>query len=151
MHPEAIEIGPSFFDGFNNFPGSKFVYGLNLKNATNSAAGWQSLMNTVPVACKALDGKLEWWEYGNEPDLYPRPADVWNDTSYVADWHNGTDAIQQQLAGACPDMATGNGYGYVGPSLLGTTGLPPVKLFAAGLNDQNTIKQYTMHQYVPSQ
>lgn len=146
MHPEDISIGPSFFEGYSSFPGTRFIHGFNMKNATNSAAGWQSLLDTVPVACKALGGRLVWWEYGNEPDVYPRPSSAWNIASYVADWHNGTAAIQKQLARACPDMAAGNAYGYVGPSLLGTNNLPPVRLYQNGLNDNGVIKQDTMHQ-----
>ncbi|MCJ1248607.1 hypothetical protein MMC30_005825 [Trapelia coarctata] len=148
MHPEDISIGPSFFEGYSSFPGTKFIHGFNMKNATNSAAGWQSLLDTVPVACKALEGRLLWWEYGNEPDVYPRPSSAWNDTSYVADWHNGTSAIQKELARACPNMASGNEYGYVGPSLLGTNKLLPVRLYQGGLNDNGVIKQDTMHHYM---
>ncbi|MCJ1293681.1 hypothetical protein MMC34_005236 [Xylographa carneopallida] len=147
-HPEDISIGPSFFEGYSSFPGSKFIHGFNLKNATNSATGWGSLLDEVPVACKSLDGKLVWWEYGNEPDVYPRPPSTWNTSSYVDDWHNGTAAIQQQLSSSCPDMSSGTQYGFVGPSLLGTGGLPPVQLFKSGLNDNGEVKQYTMHHYM---
>ena len=146
MHPEDISIGPSFFEGYSSFPGSKFIHGFNMRNATSAAAGWQSLLDTVPVACKALEGRLLWWEYGNEPDLYPRPSSAWNDTTYVADWRNGTAAIQKQIARACPTMAAGDAYGYVGPSLLGTNNLHPTELYQIGLNDNGFIKQNTMHQ-----
>ena len=145
-HPGDISIGPSFFEGYSSFPGSKFIHGFNLKNATNSVTGWESLIDEAAVACKALDGKLVWWEYGNEPDVYPRPSSTWNTSTYVDDWHNGTAAIQQQLSNSCPDMSSGSQYGFVGPSLLGTGGLPPVQLFRSGLNDNGEVKQYTMHQ-----
>ncbi|MCJ1283114.1 hypothetical protein MMC26_002441 [Xylographa opegraphella] len=149
-HPGDISIGPSFFEGYSSFPGSKFIHGLNLKNATNSAIGWKSLADETSVACKALDGKLVWWEYGNEPDVYPRSPSTWNAATYVDDWHNGTAAIQQQLSSSCPDMSSGSHYGFVGPSLLGTSGLPPVQLFKSGLNDNGEVKQYTMHHYMGS-
>ena len=145
--PRDIKIGPSFFDGYSSWPDTKFIHGLNLKNATISAIGWQSLLDVVSVACKALgDGKLLLWEYGNEPDLYPRLPSQWNDTTYVRDWQNGTAAIQDTLGNICPEMASGNAYGYVGPSLFETSTLPPVGLFQDGLNDNGLIKQYTMHQ-----
>ncbi|MCJ1403605.1 hypothetical protein MMC11_006828 [Xylographa trunciseda] len=147
-HPTDVSIGPSFFEGYSSFPGSKFIHGFNLKNATNSDTGWESLIDEVPVACKALDGKLVWWEYGNEPDLYPRPTSTWNTSTYIDDWHNGTAAIQEQLSKSCPDMSSGGQYGFVGPSLLGTNGLSPVELFKGGLNDNGEVKQYTMHHYM---
>lgn len=145
-HPLNINIGPSFFEGYSSFPGSKFIHNLNLKNATSSASGWNSLLETIPVACQALSGKLLFWEYGNEPDYYPRSPSSWNDSSYVTDWGNGTTAIKDKLASACPDMASGDAYGYVGPSLAQLDRLPPMGLFQNGLNDNGTMKQYTMHQ-----
>ncbi|MCJ1307952.1 hypothetical protein MMC25_001601 [Agyrium rufum] len=149
MRPYNVKIGPSFFEGYNSFPGSRFIHGLNLKNATLSAAGWNSLLNVVPVACSALESsKLLWWEYGNEPDVYPRPLSTWNDESYVRDWQNGTAAIKQALQSSCPDMAADDAYGYVGPSLLGTNQLQPKQLFTDGLNDQGTVKEYTQHFYM---
>ncbi|MCJ1479310.1 hypothetical protein MMC13_007995 [Lambiella insularis] len=151
LHPQDISIGPSFFEGYSSFPGSKFIHGFNMKNATISAIGWKSLLDEVPVTCKAIGSNLLWWEYGNEPDLYPRPTDTWNATTYVSDWHNGTAAIQSSLASACPAIASGSAYGYVGPSLQNTQApLAPKMLFQVGLNDDGEVKQYTMHHYMGS-
>ncbi|MCJ1354919.1 MAG: hypothetical protein MMC33_004909 [Icmadophila ericetorum] len=147
-HFADISIGPSFFEGFANWPGVQFIYGLNLNNATNSATGWDSLIATVEVACQALTGKLLFWEYGNEPDAYPRPESTWNDSSYADSWKNGTDAIQSQLSSSCSSMASGDAFGFVGPSLLGTTRLPPVGIFQAGYNSQGYVKEYTLHHYM---
>jgi len=46
-----VQIGPSFFEGYSALSNMKFIHGLNLKNATNSPAGWTSLMQIVGVAC----------------------------------------------------------------------------------------------------
>ena len=147
LSPQNIRIGPSFFEGYSSWPGVKFIHGLNLKNASNSVVGWHSLLNEMPVACKALaGGKLLWWEYGNEPDYYPRPPSQWNDSSYVPTWSDGTTAIREQLSRACPDMASDDAYGYVGPSLAEVKNLLPVGILQKGLNSNGSIKQYTMHQ-----
>ena len=148
ISPQDIQIGPSFFEAYGTWPGVKFIHGLNLKNASNSALGWHSLLNQVSVACQALEGgKLLWWEYGNEPDYYPRPPSQWNDGTFVLTWGNGTTAIRAQLSRSCPDMASDDSYGYVGPSLAEVKVLPPVGLLQNGLNTNDSIKQYTMHQY----
>lgn len=147
-HFQDISIGPSFFEGFGNLPDVQFIYGLNLKNATNSLDGWHSLLETVSAACQALAGKLLYWEYGNEPDAYPRPQSTWNDNSYTDDWKNGSNAIKNQLSSSCPSMATGDAFGFVGPSLLGTSQLSAVGIFQAGYNSQGYIKEYTLHHYM---
>ena len=147
ISPQDIQVGQSFFEGYSSWPGVKYIHGLNLKNASNSVVGWHSLLSEVSVACKALSGgKLLWWEYGNEPDYYPRPPSQWNDDSFVSIWGNGTTAIRQQLSHTCPDMASDDAYGYVGPSLAETKALPPLGLLQSGLNTNDSIKQYTMHQ-----
>lgn len=88
------------------------------------------MLETVPLACKALGGpeeKLAWWEYGNEPDLYStsshgpvRPFGEWNESLYVSQWLNGTREIGRLLEEHCPDMLGDDDvYGYVGPSFGG--------------------------------
>ncbi|CAK7228223.1 hypothetical protein SBRCBS47491_006829 [Sporothrix bragantina] len=94
-YPTTVYIGPSFFEGYSTLPGVRFSHGFNLALAT-TPAGWQTLLDTVPLVCEALKpeergkrtagsggsgsgthGKagadarrrLYTWEYGNEPDL----------------------------------------------------------------------------------
>jgi hypothetical protein len=141
-----VEIGSSFFDSYNTWPNVKFIHGLNMKNSSSGPIGWQSLMDTIPVACQTLQGKLLFWEYGNEPDFYPRPRSAWNDSTYVATWANGTSAIKDLLDQHCPELADEGAFGFVGPSLAEANNLPPQGIFQNGYNKNGSVKVYTLHQ-----
>ncbi len=74
----------------------------------NSTAGWQTLLDTVSLACKALaGGKLYMLEYGNEPDLFSTSAQGpvrppgWNESTYVSQYLNGTRKIKELLKQSC--------------------------------------------------
>jgi hypothetical protein len=152
-YPTTLYIGPSYFQSYNTWPGTKFIHGFNLGLGGNNSVGWESLLEVVPLACKALEhNKLLWWEYGNEPDLYstssqgPVRPPTWNEATYVAQWLNGTRAIKQQLAKACPDLLTDDKYGYYAPSFAGTNNhLHIVPTFHDGLDVDKDIKLISSH------
>lgn len=121
----------------------------------SSSAGWKTLIDTVPLACKALGGgKLLWWEYGNEPDLFStsaqgpvRPAN-WTESTYVSQWLNGTRAIKAALQSACPELTSNSTYGYLAPSFAGTNNhLKPVKTWQDGLGVDQDIKLISSHKF----
>ncbi|RDW82571.1 hypothetical protein BP6252_03683 [Coleophoma cylindrospora] len=152
-YPTTVTMGPSFFESYSTWPNTKFIHGFNMGLAT-TPAGWESLLQTIPLACSALEsGNLLWWEYGNEPDLYPTsPARVlrtgaWNYSIYLDQWKNGTAAIEAGIKTSCPNLTSTEEYGYVGPSYA-YRGLDPSATFASGLNENGTIKQITMHHYM---
>ena len=159
---DSIEIGDIFFESYSTWPDTKYTHGFNLGLAGMSAAGWSSLLATVPTACKALgNGKLLWWEYGNEPDLYSNsspggPAQLrsssWGDPEYVFQWQNGTRQIKEVLAQACPDMATPDTYGYIAPSFWvpDNNELTIAGTFSNGLNADSDIKLISFHKFVSS-
>ena len=154
-YPTTIFIGPSYFESYYTWPNTKFSHGFNLGLGGNNSAGWETLLETVPLACKALgDGKLLWWEYGNEPDLYstssqgPVRPPTWNEPTYVEQWLNGTRAIKSQLAKFCPELASKKAYGYLAPSFAGVSNhLKPVTTFADGLDVDEDIKLISIHKY----
>jgi hypothetical protein len=121
----------------------------------NNSAGWETLLETVPLACKALGGgKLLWWEYGNEPDLFstssqgPVRPPTWNESTYVAQWLNATHAIKTQLSKACPNMLSNKTYGYMAPSFAGVSNhLKPTVAFSDGLDVDEDIKLISIHKY----
>jgi hypothetical protein len=135
------------------------VHGFNLGLGANNTAGWETLLDTVPLACKALrGGKLLWWEYGNEPDLYSTSAQgpvrpsTWTEEIYVAQWLNGTRAIKSQLKKYCPDMLSNKNYGYLAPSFAGTNNhLKPVKTWEVGLDVDQDIRLISSHKYISLQ
>ena len=146
-----IYIGPSFFESYGTWPNTKFSHGFGLGQVVN-ASGWQTLLDTVPLACEALKGKLVAWEYGNEPDLYLGNSlrSVWDNAIYVSQWQNGTAQIQRSLAQACPAMATGGAYGYIGLSFWGDhNDLDPTTVWN-GLKSNGDIKLVSFHKCASS-
>jgi len=157
-YPTEIYIGPSYFESYQTLPGTKFTHGFNLGLGGNNTAGWETLLETVPLACKALQGKLLWWEYGNEPDLYSTSAQgpvrppSWNESTYVSQWLNGTRAIKSQLTKYCPDLTSNSTYGYIAPSFAGVNNhLKYAKTWADGLDNDHDIKLISSHKYFPPQ
>ncbi|KAL2128381.1 hypothetical protein VTI74DRAFT_9263 [Chaetomium olivicolor] len=155
-YPTTITIGPSYFESYNAWKDVKFCHGFNLGLGATISSGWQTLLDTVPLACKTLsDGKLYVWGYGNEPDLYStsaqgpvRPPD-WNEETYVAQWHNGTRMIKTLLEKHCPEMATDEAYSFMAPSFAGVgVHLKAPATWAAGLNDDKNIKVFSTHNYI---
>lgn len=145
--PYIVTIGPSFFESYETWPGVKFSHGFNL--GKNGTAGMNTLLATVPLACKALsDGKLAYWELGNEPDRYKnastyavRPAS-WNESDYVSEWLPKARIIKRQLAKSCPGMADK----FIAPSFAGLTyHLNPVKTWQSGLDSDDNILMTSMH------
>jgi len=158
-YPTTIHIGPSYFDSYSTFTDTKFIHGFNLAlggSPTNNTVGWQTLLDTVPLACKALsNGKLLWWEYGNEPDLYstssqgPVRPPTWNESTYVAEWLNGTRAIKQEVAKACPELAGNDSFGFYAPSFGGVNNhLKPVLTWNDGLDVDGDVKLFSSHNYI---
>ena len=154
-YPTTIYIGPSYFESYSTWPKVKFTHGFNLGLGGNNSAGWQTLLETVPLACKAISPEsLNYWEYGNEPDLFStssqgpvRPAS-WNETTYVSQWFNGTDHIKALLQENCPEHLSNGSYGYFAPSFAGTSNhLKAPAAWAAGLNDNGDVKLFSTHKY----
>ena len=152
-YPTTLFIGPSFFESYSTWPDTLFSHGFNLGN--NQSMGRETLLATVPLACKALeDGKLYHWELGNEPDLYSTSSQgavrlpSWNESTYVDEWLNGTRAIKSVLANACPKMALSNSYGYLAPSFAGTNNhLNPVVTWHDNLDADKDIRLISSHKY----
>lgn len=155
-YPTTISIGPSYFESYNTWPDTKYVHGFNMGLGGNNSAGWETLLDTVPLACKALGKeKLLWWEYGNEPDLFSTSAQgpvrppTWNESTYVAQWLNATRAIKSQLDKYCPELTSNSTYGYLAPSFAGLTNhLKPVKAWQSGLDVDKNIKIISSHKLV---
>lgn len=121
--------------------------------AKNGSVGYDSLIATVPLACKALEnGKLAYWELGNEPDLYKTSAQgkvrppTWNEQDYVNEWLNKTRAIKAAMAQACPNLTTDALYQYIAPSFAGTANsLDPIKTWHDGLDTDHDIALISSH------
>ncbi|KAL1865293.1 hypothetical protein VTK73DRAFT_5294 [Phialemonium thermophilum] len=155
-YPTTIFIGPSYFESYSTWNATKFSHGFNLGLGGNNSEGWQTLLDTAPLACKALShDNFYLWEYGNEPDLYStsaqgpvRPSN-WNETTYVSQWLNGTRHILERIQQHCPELAAKASYGYMAPSLAGTNGhLKAIVAWQDGLNTDKDIKMFSTHNYI---
>lgn len=155
-YPTTIFIGPSYFESYTTWKDVKFSHGFNLGLGGNRSSGWQTLLDTVPLACKVLGaGKLYAWTYGNEPDLYstssqgPVRLPDWNETQYVKQWLNGTRAIKALLDKNCPELAVPAAYGYIAPSFAGVGNrLKAPVAWAQDLDTDGDIKLFSTHNYI---
>lgn len=65
--PRYLTIGPSFFESFNTWADTKFIFGLNM-NETDE--GLANMKLTAKYACNGLSThNIAYWEMANEPDL----------------------------------------------------------------------------------
>ncbi|ROT39527.1 beta-glucuronidase [Sodiomyces alkalinus F11] len=155
-YPTTVQIGPSFFESYSTFNDTKFTHGFNLALGAIRPEGWQTLIDTVPLACRAIgQDNLDRWEYGNEPDLYSVSAQgpvrplTWNAETYVAQWLNGTRRIREALEAACPAMLDDNLYSYAAPSNGGVYNpLQAEDQWAAGLNSDGNVGTFSTHNYI---
>lgn len=151
-YPIILFIGKSFFESYETWPNTKYIHGFNF--GLNTTQDRQLLLDTVPLVCVALrQGRLAYWEFGNEADLYTtsslgpkRPAD-WNDQDYVNEWLNSTEAIRKTMKQTCPSQANDANYKYYAPSFAGTgnNGLDAVTAFRDGLNDDGDVGIISSH------
>lgn len=82
---EGITIGPSWFEGFSNFPGAKFVFGINLNPAYTLA----NAIAEARMAVQYIGPHLDAFEVGNEPNHYQD----YTFPDYVQNWLEYTEAI----------------------------------------------------------
>ena len=152
-YPTTLYIGPSFFESYEMWPGVKYSHGFNFGLGANSSEGWQTLVDTASLACKALgNGKLYAWEYGNEPNNYAtrfqgavRPP-TWNESTYVRQWLNGTDEIGRQVQKHCPEIAFYNGLRFMAPSYDDRVStLNASMVWEDGLDKRRDISAYAVH------
>ncbi|KAH8156926.1 hypothetical protein CIB48_g11321 [Xylaria polymorpha] len=154
-YPTTIEIGPSFFESYSTWPNVKFTHGFNM-GGNHDDRQWATLIQTAEIACKTLGkDKLNWWEYGNEPDLFstsaqgPVRSSNYNESDYVTEWLAATRAIKGVLSEACPDMLGNDTYGYLAPSFAGLSNhLTAPRAWTDGLDTDGTVRLFSTHNYI---
>jgi hypothetical protein len=150
-YPTTLTIGPAYFESYQTCPGTKFTHGFNL--GRNSTAARQALIDSVPYACKALEGgKLLHWELGNESDLYKTSSQGtvrphhWTEQDYLDEWLHWTRSIKAAMERPCPDLASNQSYNYYAPSFAGTdNSLDPIVTWKDGLDTDKDIAVITSH------
>ena len=148
-YPTTVTIGPSYYVGYNQWPGVKFVNDFN--QAHQGPTGLRNLLSTIGPACKVLsNGNLQYWEFGNEADIYPStniPARPKNYTveEYVAEWVNGTRTIKAKMMKECPDLVTDEAFKFIGPSFANPDTFDAVAAVKAGLDVDDLLAEWSMH------
>ncbi|KIW32189.1 uncharacterized protein PV07_03748 [Cladophialophora immunda] len=153
-YPTTISIGPAYFDSYSTWPGVTYIHGFNL--GKNGSIGYETLVGTVPLVCKALGtSKVAYWELGNEPDLYKTSAQGpvrpswWNETDYVQEWLNKTRTIRQLVQQNCPEIISQGKFKFYAPNFGGTSNsLNSITTWQAGLDADNNIAFIDSHNYI---
>ncbi|KAF2684717.1 glycoside hydrolase family 79 protein [Lentithecium fluviatile CBS 122367] len=154
-YPTTLAIGRSYFESYQTWPGVKFIHGFNL--AKNESVAAKILVDPVSDICKALsDGKLLYWEMGNEPDLYKTSAQgvvrpkSWSEADYVTEWSDKVESIKEALKSECGNAWTSEQkFKWIAPSFAGTkNSLDSVKSWNAGLDKAGVIVKFSSHNYI---
>lgn len=153
-YPTTISIGPSYFDSYNTWPGVSYIHGFNL--GKNGSAGYDTLVGTVPLVCKALAGdKTAFWQLGNEPDLFkpsaqgPVRPSWWNESEYVAEYLNKTEIMRSIVSRDCPEVIEEGKFKFYAPAFAGTSNsLNLITTWEEGLDADNEIALIDSHNYI---
>jgi Glycosyl hydrolase family 79 C-terminal beta domain len=102
--PEAIDA----LAGFLRATGWRLIYGLNFGNSTPPRAAEEAA-----YVAKAVGDRLEYFQIGNEPDLYTKASNGtrppgWSFDDYVREWIAYADAVSAKVPDARfggPDVA----------------------------------------------
>ena len=116
MPHELAAITPQAIDnlaGFLDETGWELIYGLNLGSGTPERAAEEAA-----YVARAMGPRLEHFQIGNEPDLYPRANNglrppAWGFDEYLAEWMKFAEAIRARVPGARlagPDVASDSGW-----------------------------------------
>jgi hypothetical protein len=105
--PDVVSIGPSFFEGFLNFPDTRWSWQLNMGKTFGQHGGLDNSLEVARRVMHTVKDKLESFEIGNEPDLMwifgHRPKN-YTMADYIREWNDYADACSESVL-------KGNGYG----------------------------------------
>ncbi|CAK7237084.1 GTP-binding protein gtr2 [Sporothrix bragantina] len=100
--PSNVQVGPAWFEGFRNFPGTLWIFQVNMWNTTDNA------VREAREVLETCRGNLLAFEIGNEPDIAALVGEVktgtFTETQYVQKWLDLASAISSQVL-------EGNNYG----------------------------------------
>ncbi|VUC26096.1 unnamed protein product [Clonostachys rosea] len=98
--PDMIYVGPSFFDGFHNFPGTRWSWQLNMGNTFGKTGGLENALEVAKIVVDNVRGNLESFEIGNEPDLMVRfghRSEGYSLQDYVQEWNEYASNASQHV------------------------------------------------------
>lgn len=98
--PDRVFAGPGFFDGFDNFPGSKWSWQLNFGHSFGQPGGLENALEVAQIVMDKVQDKLESFEIGNEPDIMWVPGhrpQTYTLQEYVDEWNSYADAASERV------------------------------------------------------
>lgn len=88
-----VNVGPVWFEGFNNFPGSRWVYQVNMGTSYNETGGLENALEVARMVMDAVQDKLDSFELGNEPEMMTGRNANYSVEDYVTEWNLYADAV----------------------------------------------------------
>ncbi|KAF1828565.1 glycoside hydrolase family 79 protein [Decorospora gaudefroyi] len=148
--PDWVYIGPSFFEGFLNFPNTPWSWQINMGKTYGQAGGLENAMEVARRVMHAVQDRLESFEIGNEPDIFwlvkHRPRN-YTMAEYISEWNQYADAASESVL-------KGNQYGleetrfFQGLTTTGDNeGWTAQDALEGGLDKNNHLRSLAMHHY----
>ncbi|KAF4980457.1 hypothetical protein FDECE_17876 [Fusarium decemcellulare] len=149
--PDMVYIGPGFFDGFHNFPGTRWSWQINMGKTFGQEGGLENAIEVAGIVVDHVQGDLESFEVGNEPELMVRfghRSEGYELKDYVKEWN-------QYAAKAAEDVLANNKYGFEKKRffqglLVAGADDPDWNIedaFLDGLDENGFVKSISYHQY----
>ncbi|KAH8817312.1 glycoside hydrolase family 79 protein [Xylogone sp. PMI_703] len=143
--PGAVHVGPTWFEGFESFPGTEWTFQVSLRGTVENAVA------EAQLCMDHAKHSLISFEIGNEPDIAASQGFAPKNYSladYVDEWLEYADAISE-------NVLKGNRYGlderrffqafaYAGHDL---NGFSVEGAFNDGINKHGYVKSVSQHEY----
>jgi hypothetical protein len=101
--PDLVRIGPSFFEGFDNFPNTHWSWQINMGKTFGQPGGLENALEVARCVMHTVQDRLESFEIGNEPDIFwlvGHRARNCTMADYIREWNHYADAcIESVLKG----------------------------------------------------
>jgi hypothetical protein len=97
---DRVYVGPAFFGGFNNFPGTHWSWQINMGTDYSEEGGLDNAMEVAKLVMDHVQDRLESFEIGNEPEFFVTLGERQKNYTiddYVRDWNKYADAASERV------------------------------------------------------
>ncbi|KAI0019706.1 glycoside hydrolase family 79 protein [Xylariomycetidae sp. FL0641] len=95
-----VYVGPSFFGGFLNFPGTHWSWQINMGKTFGQPDGLDNAMEVAQLVVDYAQDYLESFEIGNEPDIFVEVGHrngSYTMEDYVEEWNNYANNASERV------------------------------------------------------